>query len=183
MPDIDEARAEALHLSVELHAAADPGDPFSGHPLDERVIETAGRFASWLLARPVRIKVGNPVISEQADPARFLPFHRTGADMAVTMTDSQIATYPAPEALDSKGFEVADAITVSESSAGAVVALVDNADGTATLTAVAPGASQVTWTDGTISFSDTVNVTDGPAATIVVGAPVITDQAPAAPPA
>lgn len=99
--------------------------------------------------------------------------------MAVTMADSQIATYPAPEAEDSKGFPVSDTITVSEDSAGAVVALVDNADGTATLTAVAPGAAQVTWTDGVISFADTINVVAGGAASIVVGAPTITDQAPA----
>lgn len=101
--------------------------------------------------------------------------------MALTMKDSQIATYPAPEALDSKGFEVSDTITVSEDSAGAVVALVSNEDGTSTFTAVAPGAAQVSWTDGTISFSDTINVTAGDAATIVVGAPEVTDQAPPAP--
>ena len=61
---------------------------------------------------------------------------------------------------------MADTITASEDSAGAVVALVQNDDGSVACTAVAPGAAQVTWTDGTISFSDTINVTAGDAATI-----------------
>lgn len=181
MRDIDAARSEALERAVKLHAGCDGAhDPFDERPPHERVLHTAGEFLrEWLLARPARITVGDPVISEQASPARSFSSTR-GADMAVTMKDSQIATYPAPEADDSKGFAVADAITVSEDSGGAVVALVTNPDGSAVLTAVAPGAAQVTWTDGVLSFSDTVNVTPGDAATIVVGAPTITDQAPPA---
>jgi hypothetical protein len=175
--DIDRARSEALALAVEFHAAIDLTlIPFDQHPAAERVLETAGEFTRWLTARAVRIKVGKPVITEQGHPARHFPLHRTGAGMAVTIKDSQIATYPAPEADDSKGFAVSDTITVSEDSSGAVVSLVSNPDGTAAFTAVAPGAAQVTWTDGTISFSDTINVTPGDAATIVVGEPTITDQ-------
>lgn len=177
---IGQCRAEGLKLAVQLLAREDTSayDAAARDRFAERVIATAGRFSGWLLARPARITVGRPTISEQADPARTFP-SGTGEDMAVTITDTQIATYPAPEALDSKGFEVADTITASESSGGTVVAMTANADGTTSFAAVAPGAAQVTWTDGTLSFSDTINVTAGDAATIVVGAPVITDEAPA----
>lgn len=180
MPDIDECRAEGLRLAVELHSRQDFAQ---GSYLDSagRILTDAAQFATWLESRPARIKVGNPVITEQGHPGHSLPLNRTGADMAVTITDTQVATYPAAEADDSKGFPVSDTITVSEDSGGAVVALVSNPDGTAVFSAVAPGAAQVSWTDGTISFADTINVTSGDAATIVVGAPVITDEAPAAP--
>jgi hypothetical protein len=179
---IDWFRSEGLRLAVQLFAHQEHKDDPSRDSLTERVIDTGGHFAAWLGARPARISVGDPVITDQGHPAQQVPLNRTGADMAVTIKDTQIATYPAPEALDSKGFEVSDTITVSEDSAGAVVAMTANADGTTSFAAVAPGAAQVSWTDGTLSFADTINVTAGDAASIVVGAPVVTDQAPATPP-
>lgn len=181
MPDIDECRAEGLRLAVELHSRQDFATGGYDGDTARKILADAAQFSTWLISRPAKIKVGDPVITEQDRPGHFFPLNRTGADMAVTIKDTDVATYPAPEAEDSKGFEVSDTITVSEDSAGATVSLVSNPDGTATVTAVAPGAAQVTWTDGTISFSDTVNVTAGDAATIVVGAPTITSQAPAAP--
>lgn len=142
----------------------------------EPVLHAAGVFAAWLSERAVRIRVGNPTITEQGHPARHLPLHR-GADMAVTMTDGQIATYPAPEAVDSKGFPVADTITITtDDSAGAIVTQVSNDDGSVAFTGVGPGAVQVTWSDGTLVFADSINVTTGAAASLVVGAPVVTDQ-------
>ena len=102
--------------------------------------------------------------------------------MAISMTDTQQATYPAPSETDSRGFPVSgDVITVAEDSAGAIVALTQNPDGSATFAAVAPGAAQVSWTDGTLSFADTINVTTGAAASLVVGAPVIADIPPVTP--
>lgn len=180
---IDWFRSEGLRLAVQLFADQDHKDDQSRDRLAERVIDTGGHFAAWLGARPARISVGDPVITDQGHPAQQVPLNRTGADMAVTIKDTQIATYPAPEGLDSKGFQVSDTITVSEDSAGAVVAMTANADGTTSFAAVAPGAAQVSWTDGTLSFSDTINVTAGDVASIVVGAPVVTDQPPATPPA
>ncbi len=104
--------------------------------------------------------------------------------MAVTLTDTQQAAYPAPSETDSKGFPVTgDTITIAEDSAGAVVALTVNPDGSSVFAAVAPGSAQVSWTDGTLSFVDTITVTAGAAATLVVGEPVISDEPPAAPPA
>jgi hypothetical protein len=101
--------------------------------------------------------------------------------MAISMTDTQQATYPAPSEADSRGFAVSgDVITVAEASGGTVVAMTQNADGSTTFKAVAPGAVQVSWTDQTLSFADTINVTTGAAATLVVGAPVVADIPPAA---
>jgi hypothetical protein len=179
VPGIDptEARTEGLRAAAVITAGRRKGACCCAGAADP-VIELAGRLSDWLLSRPASIRVGDPVISAQGNPALHGPATRTGADMAVTIKDSQIATYPAPEALDSKGFEVTDAITVTtDDTAGALVTQVNNDDGTVSFTAVAPGAVQITWSDGAISFVDTLNVTTGDAAQIVVGAPAVTDQA------
>ena len=103
--------------------------------------------------------------------------------MAVTLLDTQQATYPAPSEDDSKGFPVSgDTITITEDSAGAVVALTVNPDGSAVFAAVAPGSAQASWTDGTLSFVDTITVTTGAVASLVVGEPVIADEPAAVPP-
>jgi hypothetical protein len=173
----DEARAEGLRLAVQLWSHRDSFE------LDESVTRSALRFAGILAARATTISVGDPVISEQGHPALHSPVKRTGADMAVTITDTQVATYPAASETDSKGFPVTgDTITIAEDSGGTVVAMQQNPDGSAAFPAVAPGSAQVSWTNGTLSFADTINVTPGDAASLVVGAPVITDQAPPAAP-
>ena len=168
-PDV---RLESLRLAVDLYAHR-PQDDFTG----DAVLHAAGEFAKWLTMPAAHIHVGSPVIAEQASPARHLPLRRTGPDMAVTIKDTQVATYPAASEADSKGFPVVDPVTIAEDSGGTVVALTQNADGSAAFSAVAPGTAQVSWTDGTLVFADTINVTPGDAATIVVGAPVVTDEA------
>jgi hypothetical protein len=172
-----DVRPEALRLAVDLYA----GSPLlRDHPA-EGVVNAAREFAAVLAAHPAVLTVGDPVIASQSDPGHHIPVTRTGADMAVTMTDTDQAVYPAPSEADSKGFPVTgDTITVAESSGGSVVAMTQNPDGTTTFAAVAPGAAQVSWTDGTLSFADTINVTAGAAATIVVGTPTVEPQ-PAAP--
>jgi hypothetical protein len=136
----------------------------------------------WLRQReslyPVHIKVGDPTVAPQDDPSAGVPATRTGADMAVTMTDTQQAVYPPAEAVDSRGFQVpSDAITVTEDSGGAVVALTVGSDGTATFVAVAPGSATGTWTDTEgQTFADSINVTAGPAVGVTVGAPTVEDQ-------
>jgi hypothetical protein len=165
-------RLEALSLAVRLYSGR-PQDYFG----DEAVVRAAGEFLHWLTARAVTLRVGDPVISEQGHPARRIPLKRTGANMAVTMKDTDQATYPAPSESDSKGFPVTgDVITIAEDSAGAVVSQVSNPDGSVTFVAVAPGSANVSWTDGVLSFADAINVTAGDAATLVVGAPVIEPQ-------
>lgn len=174
--DPTEARIEGLRAAAAITAGRRKGACCCAGTADP-VIDLAGHLSDWLLSRPASIRVGDPVISEQGNPATLGPATRTGADMAVSIKDSQIATYPAPEALDRKEFEVADTITVTtDDTAGAFVTQVSNDDGTTSFRAVAPGAVQITWSDGVINFVDTLNVTTGDAAQIVVGAPVITDQ-------
>jgi hypothetical protein len=165
-------RREAASLAVEL------SDQLSGFE------ERADRVYAWLRARPsiapARILVGDPVVSEQDSPAVPVPLKR-GANMAIVMSDTQQVAWPAPQAEDSKGFTVTDAITETEDSGGAVIALTVNADGTSVGVAVAPGACNVTWTDGTISFTEAVNVTAGAVASIVVGEGVVSDAPLAGP--
>lgn len=169
-------RLESLRLAVDLYAHREQDD-FTG----DAVVHAYEIFLGLLTARAARITVGDPVITEQGHPAEHLPLRRTGPDMAVTMTDTQQATYPAPSEADSRGFPVTgDTIVIAEDSNGSVVAKTENADGSVTFAAVAPGSAQVSWTDGTLSFADTINVTTGAAASLVVGAPVVADI-PAAP--
>jgi hypothetical protein len=168
-------RLQALRLAVDLYAGRE-------HDELHAVLHAADEFLRYLTARAAVLTVADPVIAEQATPSQHIPFTR-GADMAITITDTQQATYPAPSEADSRGFPVTgDVITIAESSGGTVVALTKNPDGSATFAAVAPGSAQVSWTDNTLSFADTINVTAGAAATLVVGAPVIAEQPPAAPP-
>jgi len=168
-------RLDALSLAVDIYSRR------TGFYTGWEVRRAADEFLLFLTLDPaVTLTVGDPVITSQADPTVTLPLTRTGADMAVTMTDGDQATYPAASETDSAGFPVTgDTITITEDSAGAVVALTQNPDGSAVFAAVAPGAAQVTWTDGTISFSDTINVTTGAVASLVVGAPVIAPKAAA----
>lgn len=168
MKDIDAARLRGLELAVQLFAG-------SGRTTD-RVIAAGGEFSAWLLARPASIRVGDPVITAPGDPAVRTIATRTGDDMAASMKDTDIsADYPAPEALDSLGFQVVDAITITtDDPDGAVVTRTDGGDGSVSFAPVAPGAVQITWSDGIKSFADTLNVTPGDVASIVVGPPVIT---------
>lgn len=170
---------DALDRREAAQIAADAEDNFRGWE------ERADTVYGWLRRRPsivpAKIVVGDPVISEQDTPGVPLQLKR-GTNMAVVMSDTQQATWPAPQADDSKGFAVQDAITESEDSGGATIALTVNPDGSSVAVAVAPGACNVTWTDGTLSFTEAVNVTPGAAATIVVGEATVTDQAPPAGP-
>ncbi len=174
----DEYFAEdALDRRLAAELAVELSDQLSGFTT------RADEVYAWLRKRPsivpAKIVVGDPVISEQDTPDVPLPLKR-GAHMAVVLTDTQVATFPAPMAEDSKGFAVQDAITETEDSGGAVVALTVNPDGTSAVSAVAPGVAVVTWTDGNISFTEAINVNPGGVASIVVGAPVITEQTPPA---
>jgi hypothetical protein len=165
-------RLEGLRLAVELYSRREQDD-FTG----SAVLHAAVEFEQFLMARAVRIRVGDPVITEQGHPARHSPLKRTGPDMAVTIKDTEVATYPAASEVDSKGFPVTgDTITIAEDSAGAVVAMTENADGSVAFAAVAPGSAQVSWTDGTLNFADTINVVSGDAANLVIGEPVVSEE-------
>lgn len=177
------ARQEALQLAVTLHASLDSGEGVSqAAAVDAAVLATAGAFTQWLLAAPAYLTLTVfPITYEQGNHALHRPTTRTGDDMAVTLTDTEEVSY-AVEAEDSKGFPVADTLTWSESSDGAVVALTASADGTsAEFVAVAPGTSTITVTDGTLTASDVITVTAGAVASLVLTPGAVEQQAPPAP--
>ena len=169
MADISEARAEALRLAVRLYGRSE--NPWALLP--ERVTETAGAFTRWLLARPCRLKLWPaPYTFEKGIPGPGVPttIIMTGDAMAVQMLDTQSVTYTC-EPEDSQGFPVADTLTWSESSGGTAVIATPAADGlSCAFTAVAPGTATITVTDGTLSGSDVITVTAGPAAQLVLTA-------------
>ena len=182
--DIDEARAEGLALAVELHAIQDtPRDQFTREALPERVIATAGQFASWLLARPHHLRL-IPAPYTFAQPAYPGPAVRTKTGdngMSVTMTDAQEVSYSCA-ADDSKGFPVSDTFTWSSDDGGAVLTVTPSADGTSCVfAAVAPGSATISVTDGTLSASDLITVTPGGVASLVLTPGTPTDEPAPAP--
>lgn len=167
--DIAVIRAEALRLAVDLHAGSHATT--WGAPIAERVLDDAGRFERWLIGAPARLHLTpSPFTFNQGMPGPGVPtiIITSGDQMAVQMLDTQAVSYTC-EPEDSKGFPVADTLTWSESSGGAVVIAAPAADGlSCQFTAVAPGTSTITVTDGTLSGSDVITVTAGPAAQLVL---------------
>ena len=96
--------------------------------------------------------------------------------MSVSLTDAEKFTYTV-EPEDSRGFQVADTLTWSEDSGGAVITLTPSDDGlSADVVAVAPGTANVTVSDGTLSGADQVTVTTGPVAQIVMTPGPVSEQ-------
>ena len=101
--------------------------------------------------------------------------------MSVTMTDTQEVSY-AVEPEDSKGAQVSDTLTWTESSAGAVVTATPSADGlSCVFAAVDPGTSTITVTDGTLTGTDIITVVAGSVASLVLTPGVPTDEPAPAP--
>lgn len=172
----DEARSEGLALAVDLWSDRDSAE------LDEAVERTARHFAAILRGHPVRLVLRPAPFTFEQGSNIPRPTILTGGAMSVTMTDAQEVTY-ACEPEDSKGFEVSDTLTWSESSGGAVVTAAPSADGlSCVLTAVAPGTSTVSVTDGSLSAQDLITVTPGSVASLVLTPGTPEDVAAAAPP-
>lgn len=94
--------------------------------------------------------------------------------MSVTMTDDQEVTYSV-QAEDDKGQPVGDTLTWSSDDNGAVVTLTPSADTlSCVFAAVDPGTANISVTDGTLSAADSIVVTAGAAASLVLtpGTPV-----------
>lgn len=165
---IDTFRIEALR------AASRRGDIYG----NKAVEAAANVFLAWLATPAAKIVIGGAVVADQGNPASTTPITRSGPSMAAVMNDGQIATYPAATAADAKGFPVSDPVvlTTDDDANAAFVSRVDNADGSSAFTAKAPGVVTLTWTSGTDTLVDTLNVVAGAAVQIEVGAPVITDQ-------
>ena len=169
-------RLEGLRAAALLYSGRH--DEYTG----EMVLHAAGEFTNWLSEHAARLTLTvSPITFEQGHPVRHHHTQRTGENMAVQLTDTQQVSY-AVAADDSKGFAVADTLTWSEDSNGAVVALTASADGSsAEFVAVAPGAAQITVTDGTLTASDTINVTAGAVASLVLTPGTPEDVPPVAP--
>lgn len=176
----DFARLEAIRVVAELFAGSRPREIHD-------VLAAADRVEAWLRARPARLVVRpSPLTFTEGIPGPGAPTRITtlpGGRMSVVMTDAQQVTYTV-EAEDSKGFEVADTLTWSEDSGGAVVTVTPAEDGmSAVVAAVAPGTATVSVTDGTLSGSDLVTITTGSVASIVLTAGTPGDEPAPAPPA
>lgn len=175
MTRIDSARMAGLDLAVQLYEGRLSGTP---EDIASTVIETAGRFSDWLLARPAQLALTPGLTFPQGTPAPGVPtrIEQSGGTMSVSLTDAEKFTYSV-EAEDSRGFQVADTLTWSEDSGGAVITLTPSDDGmSAEVVAVAPGTANVTVTDGTLSGADVVTVTTGPVAQIVLTPGPVAEQ-------
>jgi len=143
------------------------------------VINMAGRFSDWLLERAASVTLVPAAFTfRQGPPAPGVPTRiaNSGGTMSVSLTDAEKFTYTV-EPEDSRGFQVADTLTWSEDSGGAVITLTPSDDGlSADVAAVAPGTANVTVTDGTLSGTDVVTVTTGPVAQIVLTPGPVSEQ-------
>jgi hypothetical protein len=177
VPDIDKCRAEGLRIAIELYTGM-PGEPDAA-----RILKLAAEFSDWLIGRPHHLRLTPAPFTYQqpAYPGPAVPTQTGANGMSVTMSDTQEVSY-AVEPEDSKGAQVADTLTWSESSAGAVVAVTPSADGlSAVFAAVAPGTSTITVTDGTLSGTDLITVVPGAVASLVLTPGTPTDEPAPAP--
>jgi hypothetical protein len=170
-------KLQALDLAVTLHGP----DPITTPEAAGVVLATANVFAKWL---------GNPVVSLSIRPDPWT-YNQEGGQYHLTkftggvmqLADNQQVSMTV-EATDAKGFaatEAGDVVVTWDTSDSTVVSLQPAADGLSCLAVAGnPGAALVTVSDGTNSGSLAVDVTSGPAASLVVNAGTPEDQ-PAAP--
>lgn len=150
----------------------------------ERVTEVADVFVTWL-RRLDRITLTLVSIRDQ-DTGELTPIPPGGT--VTTIDTNDVATYVIDSA-DSRGFAVDATLEVSVEGT-AVTAVINEATGATptesgkdelVVTAVEPGSALVKVFDpanpDTVFGSDSVDVVAGGVATIVLGTPVITDQA------
>lgn len=170
--DIDRARSEALALAVEFHADGRKRDQAD----TDCVLTTADQFLGWLTERAARLRLRPAPLTfkQPAYPGPPVPTKIGDHGMSVTMTDSDQVSYSV-EPEDTKGFPVSDTLTWSSDDNGAVVTLTPSADTlSCVFAAVAPGTANISVTDGTLSDADSIIVTAGPVASLVLtpGTPV-----------
>lgn len=149
-----------------------------------RVTAVADVFIAWL-RRPVKIRFGPPVITEQGSSE----WVSTGEGNMATIDTSQVVTWDVdPE--DDRGFDVDVVLDVANSDDSvATVEFIPKTDtelAKVRATAVAPGATLITvsvpGTDPLVTGSLAVDVVPGGVATIEFGEPVVTEQPVPEPP-
>jgi hypothetical protein len=174
---IDVLRIEALRAAV----SARDWPPRPGREHVDGVLRDAGAyFAEWLDAKPARVSrdpIAIKVSDQGTTPPNWAPITRENPRMEV-INDGQNILYPARTATDKKGFTVQDGVqlTTDDDAAAEFVDRTDNADGSTQFSAKAPGVVTLTWTAGTDTLVDTLNITTGDAVSFSDIEPVITDQ-------
>lgn len=174
---IDILRMEALRAAV----SARDWPPRPGREHVDGVLHDAGAYlAEWLDAKPARVSrdpIAIKVSDQGTNPPNWAPISRRHPRMEV-INDGQNILYPPRTATDAKGFTVEGgvAFTTDDDAAQQFTTRTDNPDGSTQLSAKAPGTVQVTWTAGTDSLADTLNITTGDAVSFSDIEPVITDQ-------
>lgn len=178
----DLGRIDLLRIAA-LQAAASRPVWRAGRPegVAEAVMAEAGQYLrEWLDAKAVHVsRAPLPIkVSDQGTtPPNWAPISRRHPRMEV-INDGQNILYPPRTATDAKGFTVEGgvAFTTDDDAAQQFTTRTDNPDGSTQLSAKAPGTVQVTWTAGTDSLADTLNITTGDAVSFSDIEPVITDQ-------
>lgn len=169
-------KLEALRLAVKLHGF-DPITPEAPGV----VLATANVFAEWLGNPVVRLKI-KPDLWTYNQGSRQYHLTEFKGDVMQLADNQQVSM--TVEATDAKGFatnEAGDVVVTWNTSDDTVLSLRPASDGLSCLAVAGnPGAALVTVSDGTNSGSLAVDVTSGPAVSLVVNAGTPEDQ-PAAP--
>jgi hypothetical protein len=163
--DLIDLRSRALAASAELHQRTF-GSTAGFRGVDRAradVLATADTFLTWLIG-VVRIRLtAGPVV----DQATGLPTGTTLGGIPVQIHDNEQFTLTA-DPQDSKGVDLADALTWTSSDESVVTLAVSDDTHTATVVAGMPGSAVVTVSDGTLTATEAVDVVPGGVATITV---------------
>jgi hypothetical protein len=139
-------------------------------PAYTELLKLASLTAQYLTTPwAIKIKVGLVVDQETGEPINPQP---TGAEMQLR-TNEQV-TYTIT-ALDSKGYVVDTVDFSGEIDNGDVAAITDNGN-TFLVVAGAPGSAVITFTDGTLTATEALDVVPGDVATISVVAGAAEEQ-------
>lgn len=124
-------------------------------------IALADQFVPWIGRGDLVLSVSSLTYEQGSSKSSPTILTHEGAVPVATMTDTQQFT-ASIKAEDAKGFAEADTLTWSADDAGAVVTLQPSDDTMSCLiVAVAPGTSNYSVTDGTITKAGVANVTPG----------------------
>jgi hypothetical protein len=132
----------------------------------DAVLALADIFYRWLAAPVTLSMAAAPVTYEQAGGPGVPTVFREGTTVAI-LTDTQQVTL-AVEPEDSKGEPAPDTLTWSSSDTNVITLTVAPDTLSALAVAGAPGTAVVTVTDGTLSATDSIDVTSGPVASLVI---------------
>ena len=159
-----EVRRESLDIVLEWYEDVEQTPPYT------TLLKLATLTAQYLTTPwAIKIRVGLVVDQKTGEPINPQP---TGVTMQLR-TNEQV-TYTIT-ALDSKGYEVNTVDFSGEIDNGDVAAITDNGN-TFLVVAGAPGSAIITFTDGTLTATEALDVVPGDIATIRVVAGAAEEQ-------